>query len=103
MSIKETNQKEVDNPNEKLPTETSTVKKRTPEEIEEWLVNHIAQILEIEPDEIDLTIPFERYGLDSAAGITLTGDLDEWLGHTIDPSIIYDYPTVESLVKYLTQ
>ena len=75
----------------------------TTTKIEEWLVNYIAQVLEIEPDEIDVTVPYERYGLDSAAGVTLTGDLSEWLGCSIDPSILYDYPTIESLVEYLTQ
>ncbi len=101
MSIKEANQKEVDNSHNNLPTPTTTTKK-TPEEIEEWLVNYIANILEIEPDEIDITVPYERYGLDSAAGITLTGDLDEWLEQSLDPSLLYDYPTIEALVKYLT-
>ncbi len=103
MSIQEANQEKADNFTEKLPKETSKSKKRTPEEIEEWLINYIAQILEIEPDEIDVTVPYERYGLDSAAGITLTGDLGEWLGLSIDPSMLYDYPTIESSVEYLTQ
>lgn len=82
--------------------ELPTTKKRNTEEIEEWLVSYIANILEIEPDEIDITVPYERYGLDSAAGITLTGDLDEWLGQSLDPSLLYDYPTIEALVRYLT-
>ena len=76
---------------------------KTSEEIEEWLVNHLARVLAIDVEEIDTNIPFERYGLDSATGIGLTGELDEWLGRTLEPTLLYDYPTINALVKYLTE
>ena len=94
----------IDNP------ESQTVKTlhynpqpKTSEEIEEWLVNYVAQVLHIDAEEIDITIPFERYGLDSAAGISLAGDLDEWLDKRLEPGLLYDYPTIDALVKYLTE
>lgn len=70
-------------------------------EIQEWIVIYIADLLEIDPEEIDTAVPFDRYGLDSSAAVGLTGDLEDWLGIEIDPTLLYDYPTIDSLAKYL--
>jgi acyl carrier protein len=76
-------------------------KSHTASEIQDWLVARLAELLEIEPDEVEINITFDRYGLDSSAAIGLTGDLADWLGMEIEPTLLYDYPTVEALVKYL--
>lgn len=69
--------------------------------IQGWLVSYIAQLLEIDPKEVDVKASFDRYGLDSSATIGLTSDLENWLGGSIDPTITYDYPSIESLSKHL--
>jgi acyl carrier protein len=74
---------------------------RTATEIEEWLVSYLAQVLEIPPDEVEVAIPFERYGLDSATAIGMSGELGDWLGDELDPTLPYDYPTIESLARHL--
>lgn len=71
-------------------------------EIQDWIVSYLAEILEVEPELVDPTIPFDRYGLDSSAAYALAGDLEDWLGQEIDPTAIYDYPTVEGLSEYLS-
>ncbi|MEG5135848.1 MULTISPECIES: acyl carrier protein [unclassified Microcoleus] len=70
--------------------------------IEEWLVSYLADLLEMDKDEVDVTVPFERYGLDSASALGLIGDLEEWLGYNLDPTLLYNYPTIERLGKYLS-
>lgn len=70
--------------------------------IQDWIVNYLADLLEIEPDEVDVTIPFDRYGLDSSAAVGMTGDLETWLGRELDPTLLYDYPTVEALVQHIS-
>jgi acyl carrier protein len=74
----------------------------TAAEIQAWTVSYLANLLEVTPEEVDVTIPFDRYGLDSYAAISLTGDLQDWLGYDVDPTLLYDYPTIEGLVKYLS-
>ncbi len=74
---------------------------RTQEEIQDWLVVYLAQLLEIGPDEIDITLSFDCYSLDSAAAVGLSGDLEEWLNCEFEPTLLYDYPTIESLATYL--
>lgn len=77
--------------------------RKTREEIKFWLVSYLANLLEIKADEVDTTIPFDRYGLDSVVAVGLTGDLEDWMGCAIDPTILYDYPTIDSLVNYLSE
>lgn len=71
--------------------------------IQDWLIAYLAQLLEVDPDEIDPQTPFERYGLDSSALVVLSGDLQEWLKCKLDPTLLYDYPTIESLAEHLAQ
>nr|AQA28560.1 acyl carrier protein [Nostoc sp. UIC 10110] len=82
---------------------TTLQERRTAAEIQNWLVSYLAELLRLEVNEIDVTIPFDRYGLDSATAIGLTGDLEEWLGIDLDPTLIYDYPSVELLVRHLVE
>ena len=72
-------------------------------EIQNWIVNYIAELTEVNPDRIDITISFDNYGLDSSAAVGLTGDLEDWLGTEINPTLLYDYPTVEAVVQYLSR
>ena len=72
-------------------------------EIEDWLVSYLSETLEIEQDEIDPNVSFNEYGLDSSSAIVLTGDLQEWLGQDLDPTLLFDYPTIEALADYLAE
>ena len=72
-------------------------------EIETWIVNYVAELLEVEPNKIDVTIPFDRYGLDSSAAVGLAGDLEDWLERELDPTMVYDYPTIKSLTQHLIE
>jgi acyl carrier protein len=75
----------------------------TAAEIQAWIVSYLAQLLEINPDELNTTIPFDQYGLDSAAAVGMTGDLEDWVGRKIDPTLLYDYPTIEALAQQLAE
>lgn len=73
------------------------------EEIQSWIVAYLAELIEIDPDEIDPAIPFDRYGLDSSVAVGMTGDLEDWLERELDPTLLYDYPTVEALASHLVE
>lgn len=87
------------------PQANEKVDKRLPttDEIQAWLITYLSQLLEIVPDEVSVTISFDRYGLDSSATIGLTSDLGDWLERVIDPAITYDYPTIETLAQHLAE
>lgn len=81
--------------------QTSAKKSPTQKEIQNYVVNYLAKLLEVKPDRIDVTISFDRYGLDSSAVLELAGDLQIFLGQELDPTLFYNYPTVQALTQQL--
>jgi len=70
--------------------------------IKQWLVDKIAAIAELEPNEIDPAKPFGEYGLDSNQSVRLTGELAAAFNlANISPSIAYDYPTISDLSQHI--
>lgn len=70
-------------------------------DIQDWIAAYIARLLDIAPEEVDTTMSFERYGLDSSAVVSLIGDLEHWLKIDLSPALLFDYPTVEELAQHL--
>lgn len=71
--------------------------------ISDWLVSYMSDLLEIESDEVDVETTFARFGLDSSAAVILTGDLGNWVGKEIEPTVMYDYPTIAKLAEYVAK
>ncbi|MEL7405452.1 MAG: aminotransferase class I/II-fold pyridoxal phosphate-dependent enzyme, partial [Cyanobacteria bacterium J06558_2] len=71
------------------------------ETIQGWLIDKFAELLEIEPHQIDVRQDFEEYGLESAEAINLSGDLEEYLGCRLPPTLLWDYQNIEVLAQYL--
>ena len=74
-----------------------------PNDIETWLIAKVAERLGILPEEIDIDESLASYGLSSLAAVGLSGELQEWLGRSLSPTLLYDYPTIASLAQYLGQ
>lgn len=68
-----------------------------------WLRTHLAPLLRCAPEDIDATARFETLGLDSATAVRVTMDLEDWLGRSVDPTMLYDYPTIEALADALAR
>ncbi|MEM8721226.1 MAG: aminotransferase class I/II-fold pyridoxal phosphate-dependent enzyme [Cyanobacteria bacterium P01_G01_bin.39] len=71
------------------------------EVIQGWLIDKFAEVLEIEPNQIDVSQDFEEYGLESAEAINLSGDLEDYLGCRLPPTLLWDYQNIEALAVYL--
>jgi len=71
--------------------------------IERWLQLRIAEIMDVTADEIDTTLPFSYYGLDSVAAIGISGELEIWLGRKLSPTLTWDHPNIESLSAFLAE
>src|SRR6266480_2109349 len=71
------------------------------ESVQTWLVAKLAEHLEIEPAEIDIAEPFASYGLASVEAVGLSGELEDWLGRSLAPTLLYDYPSIGNLARYL--
>jgi acyl carrier protein len=75
----------------------------TDELIEAWLVREIAERLGCSSQEIDVRKPFESFGLDSMEAVGMSGALENWLGVRLPATLAWDFPTVESLARHLSE
>ncbi|QSJ17339.1 AMP-binding protein [Nostoc sp. UHCC 0702] len=93
---------QVQNSHESQPHQESGEPAFTEEAIATWLVSHLASSLKVSPDEIDIQEPFAAYGLDSSVAVSMTGELAQWLGCELEPTLFWEYPNIEILADYLT-
>ncbi len=71
------------------------------EDIRSWLIQHIADHLNVSSAEIDVNEPFESFGLSSKEMVMISGDLEEWLDKRLEPTLVWQYPTIELISRYL--
>jgi acyl-CoA synthetase (AMP-forming)/AMP-acid ligase II/acyl carrier protein len=104
--------KQVHNSTHKQPEEVGSVSSKdstylsssiTEEKIQAWLISHLALELQVPPDEIDIRESFAYYGMDSAIAVGTVGELTDWLGCELEPTLFWEYPNIESLAKQLAQ
>ncbi|MGW0748088.1 acyl carrier protein [Streptomyces sp. NPDC002587] len=67
-----------------------------------WLSARLSLYLRRAPETIDPTVPLAEYGMDSVAALSLCGDLEDEFGLEVEPTLLWDHPTVESLVRHLS-
>jgi acyl carrier protein len=70
-------------------------------DLQQFLITELARRIEVDPEAIDPRQPFERYGLDSLNALRLAVELEARIGRKIPTTALWDYPTIESLAKYL--
>jgi acyl carrier protein len=75
----------------------------TQEQISNFCVVSLANILRIPENTVAVDAKFARLGLDSAMVVYLMMELEEKLGLELSPDDFYDYPTVNDLSRYLAQ
>jgi acyl carrier protein len=74
----------------------------TREQISEFCIVSLANVLRVPKDTVDADARFNRLGLDSAMVVYLMMDLEEKLGLELSPDDFYDYPTVNDLSLHLS-
>jgi len=72
------------------------------DQIQNWLVEQIAELVVIDRGQIDIRAPFSSYGLSSKDAVLLSGDMEDWLDRRLSPTIVYEYPTIEALASHLS-
>ena len=73
----------------------------TRESIEGWLIDKVANSLEIEPHDVDVDKDFAEYGLDSVEAINISGELENYIGCRLSPTLLWDYQNISALAQYL--
>ncbi|MGW6208643.1 acyl carrier protein [Streptomyces sp. NPDC055089] len=73
----------------------------SPEELTGWLKERIAEHVQLPAEEIDPDVPLANYGLDSLYALTVVTEIEEHLGLTLEPTVMWDAPTLNALVEVI--
>jgi acyl carrier protein len=76
---------------------------KTADEIERWVVEQLSSASGFPPSELDVDAPFATFGMSSSEMVTLSGDLEQWLGRSVSPTIAWECPTVSALARRLAE
>ncbi len=74
---------------------------KTRENIINWLKEKIAIEIKSQPEKIAVNAPFTDFGLDSIVIVTLVDDLEHWLDISLDPTVFWEFPSIEILSDWL--
>ncbi|WP_222841915.1 acyl carrier protein [Cystobacter ferrugineus] len=66
-----------------------------------WMCNYLARKLGVTPEQVDTKKTFDSFGLDSAEAVRMVGDLEDFVGRKLSPSLPFKYPTIEALSQHL--
>lgn len=70
---------------------------------EECIAAFIEKELGISPEDIEPDVPFGTYGLSSVSAVKLVGILEDRYGIELSPTLVFEYPTVASLAKVVSE
>ena len=71
--------------------------------IQNWLVERFAAHLHRQPTAIDPHASIDQLRLNSLTAINIIGELGDWLGRDLSPTLLYNYQTIAALAHHLTQ
>ncbi|WP_410605832.1 acyl carrier protein [Amycolatopsis sp. lyj-90] len=73
----------------------------TAKHLQDWLTGQLAAHLDIPASEVDPDKDFESYGMDSRAGMQISGRLEKLLERRLSPAILYEHHSINALVGHL--
>ena len=74
---------------------------KTKQEIVSWLREQIALETKTDSAAVPTDVPFTVFGLDSIVVVSLVTNLEEWLNTSLDPTILWEFPSIEALSEWL--
>jgi acyl transferase domain-containing protein/acyl carrier protein len=77
--------------------------RRDVQNVKEFLLSCVAELLEVPKGEVDRRAPLDRYGLDSVKGAALVASLTEFLGWPVPITWIWQYPNIDTFARALAE
>ena len=69
----------------------------------DWLIARLADYLNTRRGAIATDASIADFGLDSVFALTLAGALEYEFGIVVEPTLAWDYPTIEAMAGHLTE
>jgi acyl carrier protein len=67
-----------------------------------WLTTQLASYLEVPATTINPMVPLAEMGVDSVHTISLVGDVELRFDIDVDPTMIFDYPTLSGIAEFIS-
>ncbi|SFR72410.1 Phosphopantetheine attachment site [Agromyces sp. CF514] len=71
--------------------------------IESWLMGRVVAYGKVDAGTFDATTPLADLGLDSVYALTLCGDIEDEFDLDVDPTIVWDHPTIGELAAGISE
>lgn len=70
-------------------------------EISAWFQRHIAALVAIAPEEVEIDADFDSFGLDSVQGVDMITALEQWLGveEDLPIDVIFDSASIREAAE----
>lgn len=72
-------------------------------DLRSWLRERVAQYTQRDAAGIDTAAALTTYGLDSVYALIFCGDIEDHLGLTLEPTVVWDHPTIDALARHLEE
>jgi acyl carrier protein len=73
----------------------------SPSSLRSWLVMWVSRRMRIPETHVDPSGSFADYGLDSVAAVELAKALSDRLGRPFDDTLLWNFPTIDSLIEHI--
>ncbi|MET8100300.1 SDR family NAD(P)-dependent oxidoreductase [Streptomyces sp. NPDC005236] len=71
----------------------------TTEGVRVWLTSAVAEAAGLAPSTVEPDRPIAEFGLGSRQLVTLAVGLSEWTGRSVEPSLVFDHPTIAGIAE----
>ncbi|WP_255990836.1 beta-ketoacyl synthase N-terminal-like domain-containing protein [Chitinolyticbacter albus] len=71
-------------------------------DVASWLRSRVAHHTALPVGQIKADEPFSSFGIDSARIVAISGEIGERYGIELEASLLFSYPTIDALARYLT-
>ncbi|MBA3772257.1 MAG: acyl carrier protein [Ramlibacter sp.] len=76
---------------------------KTRQEIADWCTQFVAGMFDIPVAEVYGGAEFQSFGFDSTALVSFSAELEAWLGRELNPSVLFEYPTIDLLAQHISE
>lgn len=72
------------------------------QEIGAWIIRWLAEETGVAADDIDPRESPLNYSMSSISATIMVGDIEDWLGVTLEPTLAWDYPSITAIAEHLS-
>ncbi|MFC3377479.1 acyl carrier protein [Rugamonas sp. CCM 8940] len=71
--------------------------------LEQGLRDVLAQLIEVDPQQLSVTVNLSEQGVDSLLGLRFARKIEDLTGSPVELEWLFDYPTIRQLAGFLEQ